>query len=547
MSVDFTKGIIPQTVEAVPQYLEELGYRLEEAFANFALTQLEDVDLLTTLPGDGDTLVFDLASGLWLPGAGGGGGPGGADTEVQYNNASAFGGITAGASGTVLTSNGVGVVPSYQAAGGGGVAATPTPAVGELAYWDSTGATIAGDPLLTWGLTNGIFHIEDATVPILELESQSSGNQQVIRFNDSGGQDAFIQHSSSGHALNFVQRTPALADDAASIQIRQQAADFRGELRFFAGGSNGVPAVQALSINGLISVGTDEALFDYRVVTSASTTSRAGFNMAEGVAPSSPIDGDIWPTAAGALNARLNGVTIDLASGAVAGSNTEIQFNNSGAHGADPDFTVTGLGGASPRVRLGGETVARFPAFEVDYDTSDEGAYWFYEAGTFKGGMQYHASIAGDSDVLRLINRVNGGAETNSTVHIGADNAIKIRVSEDGCRFTNSLQMNEESAPSHSDLAGFGQLWNDNSGDGGRLTWRNDNGVDFPLTGSAATIAGATTTELEDATDAINTDAAKVLGYMVKNVTTGVHVFASGNGDTSVWHFYDESTAHTPV
>lgn len=57
----------------------------------------------------------------------------------------------------------------------------------------------------------------------------------------------------------------------------------------------------------------------------------------------------------------------------------------------------------------------------------------------------------------------------------------------------------------------------------------------------------ATTTQLEDNTHAINTDAAKVLGYTVLNTTTGVTVFASGNGDSSVWHYYDSTTAHTPV
>jgi len=57
----------------------------------------------------------------------------------------------------------------------------------------------------------------------------------------------------------------------------------------------------------------------------------------------------------------------------------------------------------------------------------------------------------------------------------------------------------------------------------------------------------ATTTELEDNTDAINTDAAKVLGYAVLNTTTGVTVFAAGNGDSDVWDYYDATTAHTPV
>lgn len=57
----------------------------------------------------------------------------------------------------------------------------------------------------------------------------------------------------------------------------------------------------------------------------------------------------------------------------------------------------------------------------------------------------------------------------------------------------------------------------------------------------------ATTAELEDITDAINTAAAKELGFMVLNTTTGLTVFAAGSADGSLWHFYDETTAHTPV
>lgn len=43
--------------------------------------------------------------------------PGGSTTQMQYNNAGAFGGVSNGTSGQVLTSNGAGVTPSFQATG----------------------------------------------------------------------------------------------------------------------------------------------------------------------------------------------------------------------------------------------------------------------------------------------------------------------------------------------------------------------------------------------------------------------------------------------
>ncbi len=53
------------------------------------------------------------------------------------------------------------------------------------------------------------------------------------------------------------------------------------------------------------------------LVTAPSTTLNSGFNVPPGVAPTSPINGDVWETAAG-IFARVNGATIGPLSGASA-------------------------------------------------------------------------------------------------------------------------------------------------------------------------------------------------------------------------------------
>jgi len=54
-----------------------------------------------------------------------------------------------------------------------------------------------------------------------------------------------------------------------------------------------------------------------KLQTTASTAARAGLNVPEAVAaPTAPVDGDVWVTAAGEFFARLNGVTVDLAAAA---------------------------------------------------------------------------------------------------------------------------------------------------------------------------------------------------------------------------------------
>ncbi len=71
--------------------------------------------------------------------------------------------------------------------------------------------------------------------------------------------------------------------------------------------------------------------------------------------------------------------------------------------------------------------------------------------------------------------------------------------------------------------------------------------IDTHLANSNIHLISSTTSALEDQTDSINTSSDKVLGYAVFNTTTKVVVFASGNADNSVWHYYNGATAHTPV
>jgi len=65
-----------------------------------------------------------------------------------------------------------------------------------------------------------------------------------------------------------------------------------------------------------------------------SAPATAGLNIAEGVAPTVPNDGDVWVTAAGAFNARLNGVTVDL-SGPSSSTVTKFAQDNTTAVAAE--------------------------------------------------------------------------------------------------------------------------------------------------------------------------------------------------------------------
>jgi hypothetical protein len=134
--------------------------------------------------------------------------------------------------------------------------------------------------------------------------------------------------------------------------------------------------------------------------TVASTSSVAGFNVPEGIAPTSPIDGDVWVTATGEFYARLNGVTVDLSAG--------------------------GTGGGIPDGGTTGQILVKQSATDGDADwqnsnapTSSASSYCPGYTYSFVNASQFDA-IGGDYTRLlssgRYIKFIEGATETYGTI-----------------------------------------------------------------------------------------------------------------------------------
>jgi hypothetical protein len=187
----------------------------------------------------------------------------------------------------------------FVAPDAGGDVTAGTQADNQIAVWNATAKQIEGDSAFTWDGT--IFHMDDGKLfninsQVGDVVTLVAGTGSVIIGNTAGQQIAFdrdhIQQKSNGTTAGTLQ----LQNLGGALLI-----------------GNAIPLnnfdVNADSIN---LVGPTN--------TVASTASSAGLNIAEGVAPTSPNDGDFWITAAGAANMRLNGVTIDLAATGGGGS-----------------------------------------------------------------------------------------------------------------------------------------------------------------------------------------------------------------------------------
>ena len=90
------------------------------------------------------------------------GAPGGTTGQVQVNNAGAFGGVAEGAAGQVLTSNGAGVAPTFQAAAGGGQTQfLINPA---LLYFSGTVTAVANEFMRLWTAGNHTTNLDGIVV-----------------------------------------------------------------------------------------------------------------------------------------------------------------------------------------------------------------------------------------------------------------------------------------------------------------------------------------------------------------------------------------------
>lgn len=140
----------------------------------------------------------------------------------------------------------------------------------------------------------------------------------------------------------------------------------------------------ALSVNGNASVagnisatGTGtfggSGTFGGVVVTPASALGSAGFRLPHGVAPTSPVNGDLWTTTAG-LFARINGSTVGPygtggGGGTPGGADTQVQYNNAGAFGGLS--AVTGNGTAFTLATIAGDIVFTGTARKITGDMSN--------------------------------------------------------------------------------------------------------------------------------------------------------------------------------
>ena len=247
----------------------------------------------------------------------------------------------------------------------GGVAITGTPVTDQVAVWTDAGA-IEGDTGLTWNgttLTAGAIYADAdntqitmndtvAASPDVSINSilYSAGGTPFAAMGISGGAWAMDLSGLSVGDINFTTggtgvmnlTVPMLNVIGDRLRIGTQASEF-----YVNPSSTSAIIWRAASATlSKIVLGTktpvefvtltgssDGLALDKKLTLTAGVAGNPSLNIPEGVAPSAPVDGDMWVTTTG-IFARINGVSESLLGGGIdhttltnIGTNTHAQID----------------------------------------------------------------------------------------------------------------------------------------------------------------------------------------------------------------------------
>ena len=423
--------------------------------------------------------------------------PGGADTDVQVNNAGSFGGIAATAAGDVLTSNGVGVLPTFQAP----PSASPAGATNEIQF--NTAGAFDADPFLSVDLTAG-----SGQSPTLELNGTSGSYRRPTLL------------------INFD------ASDEGQIDFVEEGLA-RGHIRYYATGPGGGTDVLRVwsSVNGgpannsVVELGAENDL-KIRVQDEGQEFQNGNMKIASVPSASWPdlvgfgqlfhdsSDGDLkWRTSGGAEFSLTN----DLGLSGIAGSITNDQV----AVGATTANEIEGSAAFTWEGVLQTMTIGDGTAItNIDLNTLNNGNFEieFQEAGGARARLAWYASVAGNTDVVRLGSFVPASGPTNSICEFVADNLVQLTLNEQGASLLNGLQMRNRAAAAFGDVVSRAQLYINNTNN---IIYRNAIGTEFDLTEGGVSVSGTPVNNqlaIWTAADTIEGDAAVTWSGSIFNV-----------------------------
>lgn len=325
----------------------------------------------------------------WSAG-GGGGTPGGSTTQLQYNNAGAFGGVSG------ITSDGTNVT-----AGSGNLRATRPRFITSI---DDTNGNEVFVITATGSAVNEVTIANAATGNNPTFTASGSDANVGINFVPKGSGTIQV----SGAAIVTVSATQTLTNKTLTTPIIAQISN-TGTLTLPTSTDTlvGRATTDTLTNKTLSTSNTVSAALTWTAgvkQTFAPDATTAGINVGSVAGdPSVPANGDLWyDSTANELTARINGANVALGSGGgsgitigtttiTSGTNTRVLYNNSGVVG---EYTVTGTAGSvvlstSPTITTPAITTSATITRDAIGATSTDGLILTNTTAAAAGAQQY--------------------------------------------------------------------------------------------------------------------------------------------------------------
>jgi hypothetical protein len=342
-------------------------------------------------------------------------------TAVGYNALAACtvtGNTAMGSGAADAVTSGAGIVAIGQDALGAGTSGVGNcTAVGSSALTNATGSGNTGlgagaGLSITSGTNNthvgfsadAVTGTSSSTIVIGAAANSTASNQMVVGSTTAPINDAYfgrgvVAAAPSTITLNATGGSGTNIGGAA-LQLaggRGTGTGVGGSLIFQTAAAGSTGSTLNALVTQLTIDSTGLSTFVGRVVTSASTTTRAGLNLPHGSAPSAPVDGDQWTTSAG-LFVRINGVTV----GPLAGS-------SGGITGTLTSGRVPVASGVSTLTDSASLLWSSTNGLSSNYSAGSQNELFGFQAGksamsgtnnTYVGNNAGHATTSGSNNVM---------------------------------------------------------------------------------------------------------------------------------------------------
>ena len=286
---------------------------------------------------------------------------------------------------------------------------------------------------LTWGYYGGRYG--SASISNGSVALTNNATNYIVAARSNGSVSVSTSTTNWNDSANYIRLYLVVTSGGAVTSYEDHRQAF-GWSSGGAGSAAGSTNQVQYNSGGAFAASADFTFDGQTLAIKAGTTAGASFRVPHGVAPTTPVNGDLWSTTAG-FYGRVNGTTVGpfgAGGGSAAGSTNQVQYNNGGAFAASSNFWWEN---GVPRLNVG-VTVSSWVAGTAglrlvgggatSLGVRNDGGGDEYFFGSWHGGGPGGCGTANNTPfVLRANGNIHTSFDTNGVMNLrGASRAIQM-------------------------------------------------------------------------------------------------------------------------